>query len=75
MLNFLRRFYLFEYEAKLKGCPFIGPEPDELDKETAEKKVVLGLIKPDKRMEARMAVENGKPIAEAASAKSNGTAK
>lgn len=72
MLNFLRRFYLFEYEAKLKKCPFLGPEPDELDKVTAEKKVVLGFVEPDTRMEARMAVENGKSVGEAASVKGTG---
>lgn len=72
MLNFLRRFNLTEYEAKLGECPFLGPEPDELDKETAEKKVVLGLIEPDTRMEARVAIENGKPAAEAAIVNGNG---
>ncbi|KAL6715982.1 hypothetical protein ACLMJK_006944 [Lecanora helva] len=69
VLNFLRRFKLFDAIEKLKGCPFLGPVPDEMDVETSEKKVVLGLLDPRRREEARMEVERekvgaGKGVAE-----------
>ena len=60
MINFLRRFDLKEAEDQLAKIAWLGSPPDELDKETAVKQVILGQVVPEKRMEARVAIENGK---------------
>ena len=60
VINFLRRFNLVTYEEKLKKISWLGGEPDEIDKETAVMKVVLGLMKPETRLEARAGVEREK---------------
>ena len=60
VINFLRRFDLKEAEDKLAKIAWLGSPPDELDKETAVKQVILGQVVPEKRMEARVAIENGK---------------
>ena len=60
VINFLRRFNLKEYEDKLKKIDWLLPEPDDIDKETAIMKVVLGLMKPDTRLEVRAGAEKEK---------------
>lgn len=61
VLNFLRRFGLFEYERKLKEeIPWARLMPEGMDEETSVLKVVLGLLEPDRRLKARAAVEKGK---------------
>lgn len=60
VINFLRRFNLKEYEDKLAKIDWLKPIPDEIDKETAIKKVVLGLMDPLERQKARSAVEKEK---------------
>lgn len=49
-----------EYEEKLSKIEWLGPPPDEITKETAVKRVVLGLLTPEKRLQARREVEMGK---------------
>ena len=60
VINFLRRFNLKEYEDKLKKIAWLQPEPDEIDKETSVMKVILGLMKPDMRLEVRAGAEKEK---------------
>lgn len=60
VINFLRRFNLREYEDKLRKIDWLQPEPDEIDKETAVMKVILGLMKPDTRLEVRAGAEKEK---------------
>ncbi|KAL9094909.1 MAG: hypothetical protein Q9165_002859 [Trypethelium subeluteriae] len=60
VLNFLRRFELHEYVDKLNGLPWVKPVPEGMDEETSYLKVLLGLLKPERRLEARAAVEKGK---------------
>ncbi|KAK4692741.1 hypothetical protein P7C71_g4523, partial [Lecanoromycetidae sp. Uapishka_2] len=60
VINFLRRFNLKYYEDKLASIKWLQPIPDEIAKETAIKKVVLGLMDPDERLKARSAVEKEK---------------
>ena len=60
VINFLRRFNLKEAENKLKEIDWLQPEPDEITKEAAVMKVVLGLMKPDDRLKVRAAVEKEK---------------
>lgn len=60
VINFLRRFNLKEYEDKLRDIAWLKPEPDEIDKETAVMKVILGLMKPDTRLEVRAGAEKEK---------------
>lgn len=60
VINFLRRFNLHEYEKKLADIPWLQPTPDEIDKETAVKKVILGFLDPGRRLEARRHVEAAK---------------
>ncbi len=60
VINFLRRFNLKKYENKLKNIGWLKPEPDEIDKETAIMKVVLGLMKPETRLEVRAGAEKEK---------------
>ena len=60
VINFLRRFKLKKYEDELKEIPWLRPEPDEIDKETALMKVILGLMKPDTRLEVRAGAEKEK---------------
>ena len=60
VINFLRRFNLKEYEEKLRGIERLQPEPDEIDKETAIMKTILGLMKPDTRLEVRAGAEKEK---------------
>ncbi|KAL9102090.1 MAG: hypothetical protein Q9163_002713 [Psora crenata] len=71
VLNFLRRFHLVDAEKKLKQCPFLGPTPDDIDKESATKRVVLGLLKPKERLEARNEIEKGLEILSDAKARRN----
>lgn len=74
MINFLRRFNLKEYEDKLEKIKWLGKVPDEIDRETSIKKVVLGQVQPDERLKARSAVESGKTeVVDAA--QTNGVAK
>ena len=54
------RFNLVKYEEKLAKIPWLGPQPDEITKETAVKRVVLGLLTPERRLAARKSVEAGK---------------
>ena len=54
------RFDLVEYEKKLEEIKWLGPQPDEITKETAVKRVVLGLLTPERRLAARREVEMGK---------------
>jgi len=60
VINFLRRFNLKEYEDKLGKLRWLGKVPDEIDRETSIKKVVLGQVVPEDRLKARSAVEQGK---------------
>ena len=60
VINFLRRFNLKEHEDKLRKIQWLQPEPDEIDKQTAVMKVVLGLMKPDTRLEVRAGAEKEK---------------
>lgn len=60
VINFLRRFNLKEYEDKLAKLKWLGKVPDEIDRETSIKKVVLGQVVPEDRLKARSAVEQGK---------------
>ena len=60
VINFLRRFNLKKYEDKLKTIDWLKPEPDEIDKETAIMKVILGLMKPETRLEVRAGAEKEK---------------
>ena len=60
VINFLRRFNLKEAEDKLKEIDWLQPEPDEITKEAAVMKVVLGLMKPDDRLKVRAALEKEK---------------
>ena len=54
------RFNLVEYEKKLSKIPWLDPQPDEITKETAVKRVLLGLLTPERRLAARREVEMGK---------------
>ena len=54
------RFNLVKYEEKLANIKWLGPQPDEITKETAVKRVVLGLLTPERRLQARREVEMGK---------------
>ena len=60
MINFLRRFNLGDYEEKLKRLTWAQPTPEGMDEETSVMKTVLGLMKPESRLEARAAVEKSK---------------
>ncbi|KAK3179055.1 hypothetical protein OEA41_001194 [Lepraria neglecta] len=60
VINFLRRFNLKDAEDRLAKIDWLGNPPDELDKETAVKQVILGQVLPKRRMEARVDIENGK---------------
>ena len=60
VINFLRRFNLKKYEEKLQTIDWLKPEPDEIDKETAIMKVILGLMKPETRLEVRAGAEKEK---------------
>ena len=39
---------------------WLGPVPDEIDRDTSMKKVVLGQLAPNQRSEARATIEAGK---------------
>ena len=56
----MRRFNLKDAEDRLAKIDWLGNPPDELDKETAVKQVILGQVLPKRRMEARVDIENGK---------------
>ena len=60
VINFLRRFNLYEAEEKLKTLKWTWPVPEGIDKETSIMKVVLGLLDPERRLRARAAVEKSK---------------
>ena len=60
VINFLRRFNRDEYEKKLETSDWLKTVPDRIDKETAIMEVVLGLMKPEMRLEVRAGIKKEK---------------